>query len=119
MKTRIITTVALVIALSLNVLADGEKEAVPVSSTKVEVNDCKFCINEYHNNIVEFRMMKNDGEKVTLKVYADEGEKIYHRNFKKHNSLELDCDLSRLEDGKYTFVVEKDKKEILRKEILK
>ena len=94
MKTRIITTVVLILALSINVLADGKKEAVPVSTTTVEVKDCQFCINEYHNNIVEFRMLKTSDEKITLKVYSDKGVKIYHRNFKKNNALELDCDLS-------------------------
>jgi len=119
MKTRIITTVILVLALSINVLADGKKEAALVSTSNVSVKDCQFCINEYHNNIIEFRMVKTNDDKMTLKVYSDNGVKIYHRNFKKAKGLELDCDLSNLRDGQYTFVIEKDNKEILRKLFVK
>ena len=115
MKTRIITTVILVLALSINVMADGKKEAMLVSTANVTIEDCQFCINEYRNNIVEFRMPKENDEKVTLKVYSDKGVKIYHRNFRKATGLELDCDLSDLRDGQYTFVVEKDGKEIMKK----
>jgi len=115
MKTRIITIAVLILALSVSVLADGKKEAALVSTTNVSVKECQFCINEYRDNIIEFRMVKANNEKITLKVYSDKGVKIYHRNFKKVNGLELDCDLSALRDGNYTFVIEKDKKEILKK----
>jgi hypothetical protein len=119
MKTRIITTAILVLALSINVLADGKKEAAVVSNAKVTVEDCQFCINQYRNNIVEFRMLKENNDKVTLKVYSDKGVKIYQRNFRKAKSLELDCDLSNLRDGEYTFVIEKDGREIMKKAFVK
>jgi hypothetical protein len=115
MKTRIITTAVLVLALSINVLADGKKESALVSTASISVEDCQFCINEYRNNIVEFRMLKENDEKVTLKVYSDKGVKIFHRNFRKATGLELDCDLSNLRDGEYTFVIEKEGKEIAKK----
>jgi hypothetical protein len=115
MKTRIITTAVLVLALTINVLGDGQKEAALVSTSNVTVEDCQFCINEYRNNIVEFRMLKENDEKITLKVYSDKGVKIFHRNFRKATSLELDCDLSNLRNGEYTFVVEKEGKEIVKK----
>lgn len=115
MKTRIITTAVLVIALSISVFADGKKETALVSTSNVSVKECQFCINEYRDNIIEFRMVKANTEKITLKVYSDKGVKIYYRNFKKANGLELDCDLSNLRDGDYTFVIEKNKEEILKK----
>jgi hypothetical protein len=115
MKTRIITTTILVLALSLTVLADGKKESAPVTTSNVTVKDCQFCINEYRNNIIEFRMVKENDEKITLKIYNDKGVKLFHRNFRKANGFELDCDLSNLRNGNYTFVVEKDNQEILRK----
>lgn len=115
MKTRIITIAILVLAFSLSVLAGEKKKSALVSTSNVSVKECQFCINEYRNNIVEFRMLKTNDEKITLKVYSDRGVKIYHRNFKKASGLELDCDLSALRDGKYTFVIEKNNREILRK----
>lgn len=115
MKTRIITTVILVLALSFNVLADGKKESALVSTSNVTVKDCQFCINEYRNNIIEFRMVKENDEKVTLKIYNEKGVRLYQKNFRRAAGFELDCDLSNLSDGAYTFVVEKDKEEILRK----
>ena len=114
MKTRIITTAVLVLALSVSVLADGKKETAPASTTNVSVKECQFCINEYRDNIIEFRIVNANNAKITLKVY-DKGVKICHRNFKKVNGLELDCDLSTLRDGNYTFVIEKNKEEILKK----
>ena len=112
MKTTMIFAAAIAVILSSGVYASVMSSPEPDTSFKA-------LINKYPKNVVELRMQKAPGDEVKLTVYDEKGLKLYNRRVKKHNVVELDMDLSNLENGTYTFVVEKNGEVVLEKEIEK
>jgi len=119
MKTRILTLVmiALMLGINLNSIAgndDTVKETKPLENAEFQA-----CINLYPNDIVRFQVIKPEDEKVRLRVYDQEGYLIYTYWLKKYESAKIGFDVSQLKPGKYDYVVERNKKEVLRKRIEK
>jgi hypothetical protein len=114
MKATVLTTVIVLIFALQNTMAAAD-------STKMEpqANDYfAACVNLYPDDIIEFRVVKEAEDQIILKIYKDGKIKMYHKNKKKVNSLEVDCDASNLDPGTYVCTVEKNGKEVLRKSIV-
>jgi hypothetical protein len=110
----IIATFALMILMTnVNV---SNKPDNPGTKT---IKDLAFeaAVNPKHDNIIEFRVINPDNEKVALKIYSPKNNKLYQRTLHKRKALELNCDLSECPAGTYTAVVDRGDKEVLRKEI--
>lgn len=118
MKTRILTLALIGLLLGLNVTAQKNepKTEQPGCDTAA---DFRACINEYHNNIVEFRVVKSDDDVVWVMVRDEDGETVYQRRIKRHNTVELDIDLRYVPAGKYEYIIERNGEEYLKKTIEK
>jgi ABC-type thiamine transport system substrate-binding protein len=113
MKTTILTAAMMILmtAASLN--------AAPDSTTSVISKDLAFqaAVNLQANEIIEFRVEKPAGEKVSLIIYGGKNNMVYQRILRKENSIALDCDMTYMKKGTYTCVVERNGKEVVRKSI--
>ena len=119
MKTKIltITLITLMMGIALSSKAgntDTIKGTNPANNTEFQA-----CINLCSNNIVKFHVVKPDQEKVRLRIYDDRGILLYSYLIRKHNTARIGFDISTLEPGKYDYVIERNKEEILRKTIVK
>ncbi len=114
MKTMILTLMMSLVMIAPAAFSKSDSTYIPEKS-----NEQKFeaAVNLNHDNIVQVRMINPDKEKVQLKVYSGKSVKLYQRNLKKVNAIKLDCDMSLLKEGTYRFVIEKEGKEVLSKEI--
>ena len=66
---------------------------------------------------LKFTVSNPDHDKVVLKIYNDEMSKIFFRTLKNENETSVSADLSKLESGTYTYVVERNGREEVRKSI--
>ena len=119
MKTKIltITFITLMMGIALNSMAANEdsiKGTNPADETEFQA-----CINQYPHNIVKFHVVNPDQDKVRLRIYTEGGILLYTYSFRKQYAARIGFDISTLEPGKYKYVVERNKKEILRKTIVK
>ena len=114
MKTMIVTLV-----MSLMMMAPAAFSNTDSTGVAPANNEEKFEVSAYlnHNDIVQVRLYNPEKEKTQLKVYSDKNVKLLHRNLKKAKSLNMNCDMSQMEPGKYRFVVVKDGSEVYSKEI--
>jgi hypothetical protein len=120
MKTRILTLVLVSLLVGFSVQA--EKEGVDsTTATKKAGMETTFqaAINEYHNNVVEFRVEKPAEDAVWMKILDEKGLIMYAKRVKKGSLVELDCEISKLPTGTYDYVVIRNGKEELRKSIAK
>ena len=113
MKTTIATAALMVLmtAASLNAAPD---------TTRTQISkDLAFeaTVNLQVNNIIEFRVAKSAGDIVVLKIYGANDHKIYQRKLRKEEGLELNCDMSDMDKGTYTCVIERNGEEVVRKAI--
>jgi flagellar hook assembly protein FlgD len=118
MKTKILTfaLIALMTGMTLNSNASNDDSLKVVNSVSTEF---QACINQFPDNIVRFQLVKPDEDKVKLRVYSEKGRIIYTYSLKKHNKAKISFDVSYLEPGKYDYVVERNKEEVIRKTIIK
>mgnify|MGYP001816232977 CR=1 FL=1 len=87
--------------------------------TPAEQEGFQACINLFPDNIVQFQVEKQGNEKVRLRVYTEGGTLIYTYSIKKHKCARIGFDTSKLKPGKYQYVIEKGKEEVIRKTIEK
>ena len=76
-------------------------------------------INLFPDEIVKFHVVKPEGEKVKLRVQDENGLTIYTYSLKKENTARIGFDISNLSPGKYNYIIERNKKEVLQKTIVK
>lgn len=83
--------------------------ATPVNPVKPDSSATfQAAINMYPKDVVEFRVMKAPEDDVMIKIYSNDGIKVYQRKLKRANVVEIDCDISHLSKGNYRCVVEKN-----------
>jgi hypothetical protein len=113
MKTTIATAALMVLMTAATVYAtpDTTMNSIPKDLA------FKATVNQQVDNIIEFRVEKPAGEKVILKIYTENNNKIYQRTLRKEEGLELNCDMSDFGRGTYTAVVERNGVEVVRKSI--
>jgi hypothetical protein len=113
MKTAILTAAMMILMTAANARTlDDTINSIP-SAEQI----FKVCIVQPGANIINFRVANPAAEKVVLKIYNDEMVKIFHRTIKSNKELSIKCDMSNCGSGTYTCVVERNKKEELRKRI--
>lgn len=66
-------------------------------------------------DLVRFSVQNPNQEKVILKVYNEDNAKIYQKTVKKEKTANIGCDMSKAEKGTYTFVIQRNGKEEVRK----
>jgi hypothetical protein len=118
MRTKILTLAVIGLLLGLSVTAQKE-ETNNVNVNCDTASDFRACINKHHNNIVEFRLVKSDDDIVWIMIKDEDGETLYQRRIKKHNTVELDFDLRNVPTGKYEYIIERNGDEYLKKTIEK
>jgi len=119
MKTKILTIamIALMMGIVVNTKADDtdtNRRTNPVIEKSFEAS-----INLFSNDIVKFHVIKPAGEKVKLRVTDENGLVIYTYILKKENTARIGFDVSTLSPGKYNYIIERNKQEVLRKTIVK
>jgi hypothetical protein len=111
------TTIAIA-ALMVLMTAASLNAATDTTWTKIS-KDLAFeaAVNLQTDNIIEFRVAKPASDKVVLKIYAENNNKIYQKTLHEEEGLELNCDMSDFGKGTYTCVVVRNGKEVVRKSI--
>lgn len=67
------------------------------------------------NDLVKFSVQNPAQEKVVLKVYNDDQAKVFQKTVKKQKSANIGCDMSKAEKGTYTFIIQRNGKEEVRR----
>ena len=117
MKTKILTLMIVFLLAGINTQAD-EKDST--KSTKFcEQEGFRACINKYPADIIEFRVQKTDEDVVWVKILDEKGSTLYKKRYKRHNAIELDCNIKKLPAGSYNYVVMRNGDVVLKKTIRK
>ena len=112
-------TTVILAAIAMFLLAETYA-ATPVNPVKPDSNATfQAAINMYPKDVVEFRVMKASDDDVLIKIFSNDGIKVYQRKLKRANVVEIDCDISHLNKGTYRCVVEKNGHIALEKVITK
>lgn len=119
MKAKILTVTMIALMLGISLRGNNLNEDTTRMITPSGQTEFQACINMYPDNILQFQVEKADNDKVKLRVYTERGTLIYTYNVKKHNCVRIGFDTSQLKPGMYHYVIEKNKKEVLRKSIEK
>ena len=115
MKKMIFSTAMLVMMAATLTFAGKDSTLTTTPEPKAQVFNA--CVNLTPNNVIEFRVVKPQDDKVTLKIYGLGDVKMYQKNLRRNNNLALHCDLSQARKGNYTCVIERNGKEEVRKVI--
>ena len=119
MKTKILTLALLSLMMGITLSSNaGNDDSSTVVNPAIN-SEFQACINLYQDNIVRFQLVKPEQDKVKLRIYSEKGRIIYTYSLKKHNKARVGFDISFLEAGKYDYVIERNKEEVLRKTIIK
>jgi hypothetical protein len=108
MKTMILSTAMMVLMTATTVLAGIDNPITTVPAPKVQ--QFNACVNLTPNNVIEFRVVKPQDDKVVMKIYGQGNVKMYKRNLHKNSGIALHCDMSQARRGNYTCVIEKNGK---------
>jgi hypothetical protein len=114
MKTAILTA-AMMILMTVSFAKTTEKNVNPGSPEKVEF---KASIAQPSNNVINFRVVNPESEKVVMKIYNEKKVKVFHRATKVSKAYSLKCDMSNLDSGLYTCVVLRNGQEEVRKQFV-
>jgi hypothetical protein len=119
MKTRILTIamVALMMGIAINLRAeegDTNSRTAPVVAKTFNAS-----INLFPDDVVKFHVVNPGQEKVKLRITDERGTTLYTYILKKEKAVSIGFDVSKLEAGKYNYTIVKNKKEVLRKTIVK
>jgi len=119
MKTNILTIA--MIALMMGTVVNTKAEGVDTNRRTGPVIEKTFqaSVNLFADDMVKFHVVKPAGEKVRLKVTGENGTVLYTYILKKEKAARIGFDISKLEPGKYNYIVERNKEEVLRKTIEK
>ena len=113
MKTTIATLAMMLLLAGNAAWSNGD--------STLSVNDpaAKFdaCVNLYPGSVIQFRVVTPDKDLVILKVYSDWNIKVLDYEMESQKALKLDFDLKDMRKTTYTCVVERNGKEVIRKEI--
>lgn len=119
MKTRILTLT--MIALMMGLVMNSRADNTDTNRTTSPVIDKTFqaSINLFPGNIVKFHVVKAEQDKVKLRIYDESGIVLYTYLLKKENTARIGFDVSTMKAGKYDYVIVRNKKEVIRKTIIK
>ncbi len=116
MKTKVLTLALIGLLVGLNVKAQGSETKKGKNETE-KATTFEACINKYRNDVVEFRVGKTDADVVWFLIKDEAGKTLYKRKVKKHNTIEMDFDVSKVPSGKYEYIIERNGEEYLKKTI--
>jgi hypothetical protein len=113
MKTAILTAAMMILmtATTINAAPDSTTTVIPREQA------FKAIVSLHDSDVIQFRVAKPTGEKVTLIIYGERNNKVYQRNIRKEKVITLDCVMTNMNKGNYTCVVERNGKEVVRKAI--
>lgn len=114
MKTTILTAAVIFLMTSATVWASDDTNSVYRND---DAKKMEAFIKVQPSNIIEFRVVNPDHEKVTFKIYADKNNKIYERTLKSDDGIRIGCDMTDFNRGTYVCVIEKNGQEVDRKAI--
>jgi hypothetical protein len=109
--------IALMMGTVVNTKADGSdtnRRTSPVIEKTFQAS-----INLFADDVVKFHVVKPAGEKVKLRVTGENGTVLYTYILKKETAARIGFDVSTLAPGKYNYIIEKNKEEVMRKTIEK
>lgn len=113
MKTMIVTAAMMLLMTTASVWASEDS-----SSTYLPVVENQLAaIKLQPSNIIEFRVVNVDHEKVTFTIYAEKNNKIYQRTLRNDHGIRFGCDMKDFGCGTYECVIEKDGAEIARRTV--
>jgi len=113
MKTTILTAALIVLMTAANAGTFTDTLNLKVSPEKT----FQASVTKLDNNVIKFGVNNPNEEKVIIKIYNDDMVKVFHRTIKSKKQMNLGCDLSNLEAGTYTCIVNRNGKEEVRKQI--
>ena len=116
MKTKVLTLALIGLLLGLNVKAQGNETKKEKAATE-RTTTFEASINKYRNDVVEFRIDKPDADVVWFLIKDEAGKTLYQRKVKRHNTVEMDFDISKVQAGKYEYIIERNGEEYLKKTI--
>ena len=99
----------------ISIQAAGEENDSTLKTTPCEEGDFKACINQYPADVVEFRIQKSSNDVVWIKIIDHKGSNIYKKRYKRHNFVELDCDIHELPEGEYNYLIQLNGDVVLKK----
>lgn len=108
--------ISLLVGMNVSAQANGTLANTLESDKSV---DFRACINQYPDNVVQFRVEKGEKDIVWFVIKDNKGLIIYQKRVKKHTSVEVDCDVSHIPAGKYEYIIERNGEEYLSKTIEK
>jgi hypothetical protein len=110
MKTAILT--AALIVLMTVAYAENIDDTTTTSVSAGQV--FKAWVYQPEENIIKFRVINPDTDKVVLKIYNDDNVKVFHRTVKVEKKS-ISCEMSNCASGTYTCVVVRNGHEEVRK----
>jgi len=118
MKTRLLALALTGLLIGFTTQAQEDTKLADGNSIE-NTENFRACINQYPDDIVEFRVEKSDNDVVWFLIEDEDGLLMYKRKIRKHNLAEVDCDISLLPDGKYNYIIERNGEEYLTKTMVK
>jgi hypothetical protein len=118
-KTLVIAIFTLILGLTVTVNGNTPHKETGSKTTTVEQSEFQASINILADDIVRFNVIMPKEDKVRLSAYSERGILIYSYILRKRNYARIGFDISMLSPGKYEYVIERNKEEVLRKTIEK
>lgn len=113
MKTMILTAAMIFLMTSLTVWATDDSSSV----YREEGRKLETAIKVQPSNIIEFRVINPDHEKVTFVIYGEKNNKIFSRTLRNDDGIRFGCDMKDWNRGTYVCVIEKNGTELNRKAV--
>jgi|GEM_PF-3555068 len=113
MKTMILTAAMMLLLTTASVWASEDSSA---TYSQVAGNQLAF-IKLQPSNIIEFRVLSADHEKVTLMIYGEKNNKIFSRTLRIDDATRFGCDMKDFSRGSYECVIKKNGNEIARRTV--
>jgi hypothetical protein len=115
MKTAILTTAMMIlmtVAVSARTINDTVANPLPVEKV------FKATIVQPSDQMINFRIANPSADKVVMKIYNEKNVKVLHKVTKTTKDYSLKCDMTQIDPGIYTAVVERNGQEEVRKQFL-
>ncbi|MBW6459315.1 MAG: hypothetical protein K0B08_01975 [Bacteroidales bacterium] len=113
MKTMIVTAAMMLLLTTASAWASEDSSA---TFSPVAENQLAF-IKLQPSNIIEFRVVNADHEKITFTIYAEKNNKIYKRTLRNDHGIRFGCDMRDFGRGSYECVIEQNGTEIARRTV--
>jgi len=119
MKTQILALAMTALMMGITFNSSAANEDTTRLANAAANKELNACINLCQDNIVKFLIENPGQDKLKLRIYDENGQVLYTYILKKENVARIGFDISGLDAGNYDCVIEKNKKEMMRKTIVK